>query len=129
MPTIIEVDPHDEPRLRAFWEAEQAAIRADRAQPVLRTWDALRVGVQDPSPYHRRVLLAAVEDGAVGCSALVTNSLPRPLVDDGVGPAPPGRFSGLAVLRRNAQRQGGELDLAAAASGGTHLRWSARIPG
>ena len=62
---IVEVDPHDDRTLRAFWEAEQAAIRADRAHPVIRTWDALRNGVQNPSPYHQRVLLAAVADGEV----------------------------------------------------------------
>lgn len=65
VPRIIEVDPHDDESLRAFWETEQAAIRADRAHPVVRTWDALHSSVRDPSPYHRRVLLAAVEDGRV----------------------------------------------------------------
>lgn len=63
--TIVEVDPHDEAALRAFWETEQAAIRADRSHPVLRTWDSLRATLQDPSPYRRRILLAAVEDGEV----------------------------------------------------------------
>ncbi len=63
MPDIIEVDPHDDLVLRAYWEAEQVAIRADRAHPVIRTWDALRNAVRVPSPYHRRVLLAALEDG------------------------------------------------------------------
>ena len=65
MPDIIEVDPRDDVSLRAFWETEQAAIRADRSHPVIRSWDALRQTVQSPSPYHRRTLLAAVEDGVV----------------------------------------------------------------
>jgi len=65
MPDIIEVDPHDDETLRAFWETEQAAIHADREHPLIRTWDALRNSVRDPSPYQRRVLLAAVEDGRV----------------------------------------------------------------
>jgi GNAT superfamily N-acetyltransferase len=73
--TIIEVDPHDETVLRAFWEAEQAAVRADRAHPVIRTWDALRATVQDPSPYHRRLLLAALEDDSVVGGADVGMSL------------------------------------------------------
>ena len=65
MPHITEIDPQDEATLRAFWEAEQDAIRADRAHPVIRTWDALRATVQHPSPYHGRSLLAAVVDGTV----------------------------------------------------------------
>ena len=75
VPTIIEVDPHDEPTLRAFWEAEQAAVRADRDRPVVRTWDSLRVTVQDPSPYYRRRLLAAVEGDSVVGGADLTMSL------------------------------------------------------
>jgi GNAT superfamily N-acetyltransferase len=65
VPDIVEVDPDDGALLRAFWETEQAAIRADRAHPVVRTWDALRTSVQDPSPYYRRTLLAAVAGGIV----------------------------------------------------------------
>ncbi len=65
MPTIIEVDPHDDALLRDFWEAEQEAILADRQHPVTRTWEALRNSVRDPSAYHRTTLLAAVEDGRV----------------------------------------------------------------
>jgi hypothetical protein len=65
VPDIVVVDPSDEALLRGFWEAEQAAIRADRAYPVMRTWDALRQTVQTPSPYQERLLMAALADGVV----------------------------------------------------------------
>jgi GNAT superfamily N-acetyltransferase len=61
---IIEVDPHDEAALLAFWETEQRAVRHDRPDAVLRTLDALRTSTQTPGPFFRRTLLAAVEDGA-----------------------------------------------------------------
>jgi GNAT superfamily N-acetyltransferase len=65
--TITEVDPHDETLLRAFWDNEQAAQRAARHQPVLRTYAALAATTRDPSPYHRRALLAALDgDDLVG---------------------------------------------------------------
>ena len=58
---IAEVDPHDDRLLRAFWDNEQAAQRAERRDPVLRTYDALTATMRDPSPYYGRVLLAAVD--------------------------------------------------------------------
>lgn len=65
MPDIIEVDLRDEDQLRDFWEAEQEAIRAEREHPIIRTWEALRNSLLNPSAYHRTTLLAAVEDGRV----------------------------------------------------------------
>ena len=38
MVRIIEVDPRDEAGLRAFHDAEQAAIRHDRPEAVIHTW-------------------------------------------------------------------------------------------
>jgi GNAT superfamily N-acetyltransferase len=63
MVRIIEIDPQDEAALRAFHATEQAAIRHDRPDAVIRTWEAIRVSAQSPSPYYRRTLLAAVEEG------------------------------------------------------------------
>ena len=60
---ITEIDPSDEAALRAFWETEQAAARADRPHPVLRPWAALLHTASRPSPYHRHTWLAA-RDGA-----------------------------------------------------------------
>ena len=60
---ITEIDPSDEAALRAFWETEQAAARADRTHPVLRPWPALLHTAGGPSPYHRHTWLAA-RDGA-----------------------------------------------------------------
>ena len=59
----IEVDPRDEAGLRAFHDTEQAAIRHDRPDAVIRTWPALLTLAQTPSPYYRRTFLAAVDDG------------------------------------------------------------------
>jgi GNAT superfamily N-acetyltransferase len=67
---IVEVDPHDEQALRAYWEVEQAAQRAYRTEPVLRTYDVLAM-LRDPSPYFRHVLLAAREgDRTLGTADL-----------------------------------------------------------
>lgn len=63
MVRIVEIDPGDEARLRAFFDTEQAAIRHDRPDAVIRTWPALLALAQIPSPYYRRTFLAAVDDG------------------------------------------------------------------
>jgi hypothetical protein len=54
MVRIIEVDPRDEAGLRAFHDTEQAAIRHDRPDAVIRTWPALLTIAQTPGPYYRR---------------------------------------------------------------------------
>lgn len=61
---IIEVDPHDEAALEAYWQTEQRAIRHDRPDAVLRTLDALRSSTRTPGPFYRRTLFAAVDAGA-----------------------------------------------------------------
>jgi GNAT superfamily N-acetyltransferase len=60
---IVEVGPADESALRVFSEIERAAHLADRPYAVLAPLGQLRRAVQDPSPYHRRVLLLATVDG------------------------------------------------------------------
>ena len=62
MVTIVEVDPHDDRLLQAFWENEQVAHRADRSHPVLRTYGALAATVRLPPAYYGNLLLAAIED-------------------------------------------------------------------
>jgi GNAT superfamily N-acetyltransferase len=64
MVRIIEVDPRDEAELRAFHDTEQAAIRHDRPEAVIRTWPAFLTLALTPSPYYRRTFLAAVDDGS-----------------------------------------------------------------
>jgi GNAT superfamily N-acetyltransferase len=59
MVEIVEIDPHDAAALREFWDVEQAAQRADRSDPVLRSLAQLTQQVSDPSPYFRHVLLGA----------------------------------------------------------------------
>ena len=63
MVRIIEVDPQDETALRAFHETEQAAIRHDRPDAVIRTWLAFLTIAKTPNPYYRRTFLAAVDEG------------------------------------------------------------------
>jgi GNAT superfamily N-acetyltransferase len=74
MTRIIEVDPQDEGILRAYFETEQAAMRADRSDAMLRTWESVRFAAQQPNPYYRRTLLVALDGERVvgtadlGCS-------------------------------------------------------------
>jgi GNAT superfamily N-acetyltransferase len=74
MPEIVEVDPHDGPLLRRYWEVEQAAQRHDRPWAVLRTYDALAM-VGEKQAYFDHVLLAALEDGEVVGTADIGLSL------------------------------------------------------
>ena len=63
---VCEIDPADDEALRAWWGVEQAAMRAAFPHQVLRTYEALCM-VREPSPYHRRILLAARDgDETVG---------------------------------------------------------------
>ncbi len=75
MTRIIEVDPQDESILRAYFETEQAAMRADRPDAMLRTWEALRFTAQQPSPYYRRTLLVALDGDRVVGTADVGGSI------------------------------------------------------
>lgn len=63
MVEVVEVDPQDEAALRDYWETEQQAIRHDRPDAIIRTWDSLRNATQTPGPFYRRELLAARLDG------------------------------------------------------------------
>lgn len=78
MTEILAVDPHDEAALRAWFEVEQAAIAHDRPDAFSRSWLALANSVRNESPYLRRVLLAALEDGAT----VGTAELELPLQDN-----------------------------------------------
>src|SRR4029079_3657442 len=75
MTRIIEVDPQDERILRAYFETEQAALRADRPDAMLRTWESLRNTAQDPNPYYRRTLLVALDGERVVGTADVGGSI------------------------------------------------------
>lgn len=50
------------------------------------------------------------------------------VADDGRGPGGGGRRSGLANLRRRAERRGGRFELGVAAAGGSRLCWSVPLP-
>ena len=50
------------------------------------------------------------------------------VADDGVGPGPAGRRSGLENLRRRAERRGGTFSLAPGDEGGSRLRWAVPAP-
>jgi GNAT superfamily N-acetyltransferase len=66
---ISEVDPADDVTLRAFWETEEAAQRAERPYALLRTWPSLTASLRHPNPYHRRSLWVARDgDDVVGCA-------------------------------------------------------------
>ena len=68
---IEQVDPGDEAALRAFWETEQAAMRADRSDPLLRPWPTLRNSMLEAGPYYRRTHWLALDgDRVVGGAEL-----------------------------------------------------------
>lgn len=56
---IETVDADSDEELRAYWELEQAAQRADRAEPVIRGFGGFVRMVRDPSPYYDRHWLVA----------------------------------------------------------------------
>jgi GNAT superfamily N-acetyltransferase len=71
MVEISEVDVHDDGLLREYWDVEQAAQRADRTHPVLRSYDRLVQLARQPAPGHHRTLLAAYDGpGLVGVAEL-----------------------------------------------------------
>jgi GNAT superfamily N-acetyltransferase len=64
MVRIADLDAHDDVELRAFWEVEQAAQRADRSHPVLWTWERrLQMLPQPGAAGRRRTLLTAYVEG------------------------------------------------------------------
>jgi GNAT superfamily N-acetyltransferase len=64
---IRAVDVHDVAQLKAWYDAQEAAISHDRPHAVSRTFDALVTQVTVPSDYREHVLLAAFEaDEIVG---------------------------------------------------------------
>jgi GNAT superfamily N-acetyltransferase len=75
---IAELDIADDAALREFYDVERAAHAADRAHDVPRTWPQLLQMVREPSPYFRRVLLAARDDGKI----LATADIGVPLQDN-----------------------------------------------
>jgi len=49
------------------------------------------------------------------------------ITDNGVGIGTPSRSSGLANMRRRAERHGGQLQFATPPGGGTQLTWTAQV--
>lgn len=68
---IRDVDVHDVAQLKAWYDAQEAAISYDRPHAVNRTFDALVTQVTVPSDYREFVLLAAFKaDQIVGVGEL-----------------------------------------------------------
>ena len=68
---IREIDVLDRAQLRAWYDAQEAAIWHDRPHAVRRTFDALVTQVTVPSDYYEPCLLAAVEgDEILGVAEL-----------------------------------------------------------
>jgi GNAT superfamily N-acetyltransferase len=97
MVRIVEVDPRDEAGLRGYWEAEQAAMRADRPDALLRTWPTLRNTMRGVNPYYRRTLLVAMDGDVVVGSAEIGGSTEdnQHLADLEIGVLPGHRRSGI----------------------------------
>ncbi len=92
----------------------------------------------DPGEALAHDILAVTREALSNCarharSTAVSISLARQdglitldITDNGRGIGTPGRSSGLASMRRRAERNGGTLKITAPASGGTCLTWTAR---
>jgi GNAT superfamily N-acetyltransferase len=63
MVAVRVLDVHDDAELRAFWEVEQAAQRADRSHPVLWTWERRVQMLRAATPGPRRRVLLTAYDG------------------------------------------------------------------
>lgn len=79
MVDISEVDVEEDEVLRAFWEVEQAAQRADRSHPVLETYERRVQLARRPAPGRRRTLWAAYDGGElVGAADLAGSTRDNP---------------------------------------------------
>lgn len=67
---LHEIDPSDEPALRAWWEVGHASS-AERPFDAWPAWEVSRVALPRPRPDSRVTLLAAVEGGTVVGTALL----------------------------------------------------------
>src|SRR4051794_13510048 len=74
MVEISELDVTDDAALRAFWEVEQAAQRADRTHPVLWTHERRVQIARTPAPGRRVTLLAAYDGGRLVGTGELTDS-------------------------------------------------------
>lgn len=70
MTQTIEVDPHDDRALRAWYDALYAGATADRTAPTMTTYAAMAYSLRNPGPSRRRLAVAAV-DGDQTAGALL----------------------------------------------------------
>jgi signal transduction histidine kinase len=99
-------------------------------------------GQLDPGPDEALVhdILAVTREALSNCArhahatavtislALQDGLITLNITDNGRGLGTPARSSGLASMRRRAERNGGTFQVTTPESGGTHLAWTARIP-
>lgn len=68
---VVPIDLTSDEQLRAFWEVEQAAQRADRDDPILRGFNAFVTTATTPSAYSEHTwLLARSGDSVLGVAEL-----------------------------------------------------------
>ena len=98
-------------------------------------------GTLDPGPDEALAhdILAVTREALSNCArharatvvsisvALRDGLITLDITDDGRGLGPPARSSGLASMRRRAERNGGTLELTTPVGGGTRLSWTARL--
>jgi len=121
--SVREIDLHDEPLLRAWWEIGHAAD-AERPLDLWPDWAESRITLPEPHP-HGRVRLFGAFEGArmVGSGLLYVNdadNLHLAQLTPYVAPPDRGRGVGAAML--------GALERAAAEEGRTTLVARARVP-
>lgn len=75
MVVISELDVSEDAALRAFWDVEQTAQRADRSHPVLRSHQRLVQQARVPAPGRFTTLLAAYDGSWLVGAAELSGSL------------------------------------------------------
>ncbi len=63
MPTVTEVDPHDDDALRAWYAALRDGACAGREAPLVSPYDAFTLSLRSPGPRLRRIPVVATEAG------------------------------------------------------------------
>jgi len=118
---LIEITEEHTPQL-GFAAGISLSGTLDRDPDEALTHDILAVTREALSNCARHARATAVSISLALQDGLITLDI----TDNGHGLGTPARSSGLASMRRRAERNGGALELTTPAGGGTRLSWTAR---
>jgi signal transduction histidine kinase len=134
----LQVRPQDAPALQAellelidehvpqlgFTPRVRLSGSPDAGTGAALAGDILAVAREALSNCARHAQATAAEISLATGESLIT----LVVTDNGRGLGTPARSSGLASMRRRAERNGGTLEFATPPGGGTRLTWTARLP-